>query len=226
VILWSASVLAALAALALAEAPARAGEPRPRAVSPEVFGDVFRATRSALVRISTGDPVHPYGTGFLIGARGEVVFGAKKAPAVGSWIEVATADGRSRSATVLGFDEAVKLAVARIAGDDGSPMATEPLRVARTPGLADSVWVVVLVYEDKGFPAPYAGLVDGPPEVKKLKGQPRLLARVDAPGAIGSPVLSIDGTLIGVVVDEGKRRSRAIAIESLTPFLKAVVLGG
>jgi S1-C subfamily serine protease len=191
-------------------------------VSPEVFGDVFRQARPSLLRVDTGDKTHPYATGFLIGAKGELVFGARHTPA--AEFLVRAADGKDHAAKLLGFDEAVKLAVAQIV-DAGH---TEPLVPAHRARLSANRWVVVVMHDDKGEPAPFAGLVDGPPRIEHLPptDAPRVVAAIDAPGSPGSPVLSIEGELVGIVIADGKRRTRAVAIESVVPFLRQVVLGG
>jgi S1-C subfamily serine protease len=177
-----------------------------------------------MLRVDTGDKAHPYATGFLIGAKGELVFGARHAPA--PEIKVHTSDGKERVAKILGFDEAVKLAVAQLV--DPGPADGSPLVATHRPGLSANHWVVVVMHDDKGEPAPFAGVIDGPARIEHLPptDAPRVVASIDAPGSPGSPVLSLSGELVGIVIADGKRRTRAVAIESVVPFLRAVVLGG
>ena len=50
-------------------------------------------------------------------------------------------------------------------------------------------------------------------------------AGVDAPGRYGSPVLSVDGALVGLAITRGRRRVVMRSIGSVLPFLRRVVLG-
>jgi hypothetical protein len=98
-----------------------------------------------------------------------------------------------------------------------------PLKVAHTPGLARRDWVICMTHDDRGRAQPFAGVVEGELTQSK-KPKNALVARVDVPARPGSPVLSTRGELIGVALDHGKRRTRAVAIETVVPFLRMVVL--
>lgn len=238
---------------------------RPPHVSPSDFGRAFLASREALVRVQgrpdSPAPTRPSGTaatlakrrelwatGFIVGARGEVVFGAPETPPRALLIR--TADGIDHEGVLLGYAGELRIAVAQMADGDRRPIV--PLRVARRPGLRDKAWVVVIKHDEQGRPQPFAGQVEGDPELSRGSdsGQsgpgrsagaradaapPRVaggdapgpfsFAAVFAPAAPGSPVLSPAGELVGVALLEGNRRTRAVTIETLIPFLKDVVLG-
>jgi S1-C subfamily serine protease len=198
-------------------------------VAPTVFGRVFEENRASLVRVTTAGEAgsanaKAWWTGFVIGARGEVVFGAPGSPSVS--LVVRTHDGVDHQGELLGFDPDLKLAVARIAADGGANRIA-PVRVASVLGLIERRWVVVLKYDAQGRAEPFAGLVEADAQIDRTNRSKRdlLLAPVAAPGAPGSPVLSSSGELVGIALLEGRRNTRAVAIETFVPFLRTVVLG-
>lgn len=201
------------------------GSPRRASfVAPTALGRVFEANRSALVRVGAHDGGTP-ATGFLIGARGEVVFGATKAPA--PKLRVTLEDGSVLDAELLGFDRALALAIARVTPDPAAPRHFTPLRPATSRAMMRAEWVLVIKHDAHGRPEPFAGEVDAEPAIEPKRVTPvrPLVAPVLAPAAAGSPVFSADGQLIGVALEDGARRTKVAAIESLVPFFKAVVLG-
>lgn len=190
---------------------------RPTArVSPADFGRVFQANRHALVRVK-GRTWSSWATGFVVGARGEILFSALDGPT--PELAVTTPEGRRLSAVLLGYDRNLGLGVARI--QDGPRIV--PLDVAKESP-AQGEWVIALTYDAHGRPEPFAGVVAGAFVKATRKPAGAMVARVEVPGQPGSPVLSTRGALIGVAIDRGKRRTRVLSIDSLVPFLKAVVL--
>jgi S1-C subfamily serine protease len=196
-------------------------------VAPTAFGRVYEESRASLVRVMPADvgvSAKAWATGFVIGAKGEVVFNAS-GPLPRS-LTVRTDDGQDHRGELLGFDRELGLAVGRIAGDV-SALHLTPLRVAKDPGLIEKRWVVVLKHDPKGRAEPFAGVVSSDPQLSRSKQTRRdlLIAPVGAPASPGSPVLSTAGELVGIALDEGKRSTRVLAAETFVPFLKAVVLG-
>ncbi len=189
-------------------------------VSPSVFGKVFRAQRPSLVRVTS-----PFGiaTGFLIGARGEVVFGTRSAPADGVGVTIMTEDGTSHEGFVVGYEPSLHLALAQMAAAPTDPLP--PLRVGTDVGLERRRWVVVMTHSaKKGEPEPFAGTVEGgaaATQSRKAELRRYSVARVDAPGNLGSPVLDTQGKLVGVVVVPGRRRTEVVAVSEVIKFLKA-----
>ena len=194
------------------------GAPGSGRVSPASFGKVFRANRRALVRVR-GLPDGRWATGFLVGARGEVLFSAPEVTAPA--LEVLTHDGRRHAAELLGRDAGLALAVARVR--EVSEAGFVPLRVAEAEGLERDRWVVILSHDAEGKPQPHAGVVAQAGNDRRLPGVP--VALVDVPGQPGSPVLSPEGTLLGISRDGGRRRTQVVAFSAVLPFAKAVVLG-
>jgi S1-C subfamily serine protease len=207
--------VSALAAAALFLLGAPAWADRPQRVSPAEFGRVFRENRQALVQVK-GATWKAYATGFVIGAKNEIVFGAAEAPT--PVLEVLLVDGTKMAADLLGYDRDLGIGVAR-----ARDARLVPLRVSAKPGLARGDWVIAMTHDDRGRAQPFAGTVEGD-LTKVSKPKDALVARVDVPGRPGSPVLSTRGELIGVALDPGKRRTRVMAIETVVPFLRMVVL--
>ena len=210
-------LVTAFVALASAADTARAAP----AVSPAVFGKVFRARRGTLVRVFTG--ARRPATGFLIGAEGEVVFGARRPPAAGA-IVIETADGQRLDARLLGHDRRLGLGLARMAPTSARP--PPPLLAAADPRLWPDRWVVVLAHDASGSAQPFAGVIEAAPATRyarKKRHRGLTVAPLGAPGDVGSPVLSIRGELVGVVVDGGRRRCRVAPLDVVRPFLEASV---
>jgi S1-C subfamily serine protease len=236
-------LLTSLITIDPARARARPNGEKTQHVAPSSFGRVFEENRAALVQVQ-GTP-QKWSTGFVIGARGEVVFGAQTSPPEN--LTVRTDDGQDHPGTLLGYDKTLGLAVLRIEGmrckrsaqraepaELGARTCSErnpeysPLRVAKKPGLVEKRWVVTMKHDAKGRAAPFAGVVEADATIeldqnKAVKGF--AIAPVLAPAAPGSPVLSATGELVGVALEEGARATKVVAIDSLVPFLKAVVLG-
>lgn len=181
---------------------------------------MFETNRSSLVRVESGKEKPRWSTGFVIGARGEIVFGIDKIPKQELTIEV---DGASKKGELLGYDLGLSLAVGRISGVDSS----SALHVAAKPGLDERTWVIALTHDVHGRAQPYAGVVDGALERDKKRKTPVevLVAPVSVPGTLGSPILSVGGELVGVVIEGGDRKTRVVPFDIVAPFVKAVVLG-
>lgn len=198
------------------------------AVAPAAFGRIFEANRRALVRV-LGRPSperERWETGFVIGAEGEFVFGAEAAPS--ARLRVRTEDGREHGAELLGYERAFALAVGRLDAGRKSGSEIAPLHVAAIGELRSEQWVVILKHDSSGRPEPFAGVVDGDasPDASRRSPFAIRVARVSVPSSPGSPVLSLEGDLVGVAIEGAERRTRVVTIGSLAPFLKAVVLRG
>ena len=158
-------------------------------------------------------------------------FRKKKAPPHGR-LKLDDASGRTFEAEVLGFDPTLRIGVARLEGPK-----LPPIRVATLPGLALERWVITLRHRKDGVPEPFAGVVTQSPKLQRQRPKTKRkqgssltvwsarVARVAAPGQPGSPVLSTQGELLGVVIDGGERRCSVLSVESMTPYLRSVVLG-
>lgn len=157
-----------------------------------------------------------WSTGFVIGARGEIVFGVDRAPT--ATLEIETADGRRITGKLLGFDRTLSLAVGIADG-----LKTVPMRAKKGVRLRPETWVVILGHDKKGRPEPHAGVVATAPT--RRKGG-HVVAVAEVPGAPGCPVLTADGDLAAIAIARGKRRTRVVPLDYVAPFLERVVLGG
>ncbi len=184
-----------------------------RAVSPSHFGRIYRANRSALVRVRAEKAGAKWTDGVVIGAQGEILFGIN--PSTTPKIRVRLVSGLERRATVLGFDRRLSVAVARLDGPDAPRLVppTVDLKARLTP----ERWLVVLTHDKEGASTSYAGQVVGPSTQGRFK--------VDVPGEVGSPLLSVEGGLVGISVTSGKRRVQVRSMADLMPFLQRVVIG-
>lgn len=156
---------------------------------------------------------------------GEVVFAAPKAPA--GALHALLPDGRRAPLELLGHDAATRLAVGRIRRAPDSELPP-PLPVAADPTLSPETWVVVIRARG-GTSEPFAGVVESVPSAGLGSGPApaphQRTARVAAPGDPGSPVLSMGGEVLAVVVEGGRRGCRAVPLERFIPFLRGAVLG-
>lgn len=196
-----------------------------RGVSPWVFGKVFRSSRDAMVRVTWTKDQNVYATGFVVGAAGEVIFGTKNAPP--EKVAVTTVEGVELAGQVLGFDESLGLAVLRIEGPEKAHPPAIP--GGRVSAIAPEQWALVLSFDERKDPVPFAGVVLERPRKRsvgpKSARQRHDVAAIEAPGTVGSPVLSVKGRLVGVVIKSRGRTSDVVTVPSLMPFLKKVVLG-
>lgn len=198
---------------------------KPPAVAPLSFGRVFEANRSSLLRVDSGREKPRWSTGFVIGAEGEIVFGIDKIPERELSIELD--GGPPQKGELLGYDLGLSLAVGRFRAIPADQKSYVALRVARRPGLDVKSWVIALTHDARGRAQPYAGIVDGALERDAKRKTPIavLVAPVSVPGTLGSPILSVGGELVGVVISGGDRKTRVVPIDIVAPFVKAVVLG-
>ena len=197
---------------------------KPPNVGPQSFGRVFEANRSSLVRVESGREKPRWSTGFVIGAEGEIVFGIDKIPKQELSIEI---DGaKAQKGELLGYDLGLSLAIGRMSAPS-EKKSFAALRVASKPGLDARTWVIALTHDARGRPQPYAGIVDGSLERDVHRKTPIgvFVAPVSVPGTLGSPILSVAGELVGVVIESGDRKTRVVPIDIVAPFVKAVVLG-
>lgn len=172
------------------------------------------------MRVESGSEKPRWSTGFLIGAEGEIVFGIDKIPRRDLTIEL---DGQTVKGELLGYDLGLSLAIGRLAE---KPRAVA-LQVATAPGLEERTWVIAMTHDARGRAQPFAGIVDGALERDAKRKTPIkvLVAPVSVPGTLGTPILSVNGELVGVVIEGGDRKTRVVPIDIVAPFLKAVVLG-
>ncbi|MBK6684641.1 MAG: hypothetical protein IPG45_09205 [Deltaproteobacteria bacterium] len=184
----------------------------PEASAPLQFGRVYAENKAAVIRVKAR-PDGPWATGVLVGAGGEVVFSAPRGPAgVPAGL---SSEGQDLAGELLGYDRSLALGVARFPSLAG---AVRPVQVAGASGLTKDRWVVTIRYNAKGLLEPFAGVVEA-------AGRGQGPAKIMVPGQPGSPILSKDGELLGLVQDVGERSTRALPLERFVPFLKAVVLG-
>lgn len=189
-------------------------------VSPSVFGRVFQAHRQALVRVESA---HGLATGFVVGARGEILLGSRQRPADGAALKVTTVDGAVYEAFVVAHEPALRLTLAQIAVLPALPL--QAVQIGAQTRLRRNQWVVVMSHSEAGAAEPFAGTVDAAAATNaaKARGHARFkIAKVAAPGRLGSPVLDTSGRLAGVVVRPGKRRTEVVAVSDVLAFLKAV----
>ena len=135
------AVLVGSAAPLAAQPPGPVTSTAPAVVPPELarfnrlLADLADRLKPALVRVQVrranvpkeeqdpGDPRRSTGSGFIIDPSGVIVTTARVVDGA-DWIQVRTSDGRPFSATVLGQDARVNLAVLKIEGTASLPVLT------------------------------------------------------------------------------------------------------
>lgn len=122
-------------------------------------------------------------------------------------LTVRCADGRSARARTLGHHERWPVALVRVSGCE-----TRPLRPAKRASFAPERWALVLSVSASGEPEPFAGVFLEPPQENPW-------ARLMAASRRGAAVLDGDGRLLGVAIDDARRRTRVVPISALMPFL-------
>jgi len=201
--------------------PAQAEPPAARRaagpIAPEQFGRVFRRAKPAIVQVRTSSSARTFEIGTFIGAEGELVFGARAKPEGTVWIRIG---GKDRTARVLAYLEAASLAVARMEGGHGE----QPLNLADPPDVGLDEWVIAVRFDAGGKLEPFAGTVDGT-ERPHTKDRSLSVVELGTPAQIGSPILTASGGLVAFAIQRGDRKTRAVLLSSLVPFLRQVVLG-
>ncbi len=215
----TAALLVALvtAAPTWAAPPAPAARPGVRGVGPDQFGRVFQRARRSIVQVRTIAAAARFDIGTFIGARGELVVAARtQPPAV---VSVTLPGGGAALADVLAYTPGAQLAVARL-----RDAHAEPLDAADPPDVALEQWLVSVRLDARGEPEPFAGVVEG---TSRPWRRDRALELIDVgtPAEPGSPILTTDGRLIAIAVERGARRTQAVLLVSLLPFLRQAVLG-
>lgn len=188
-----------------------------RGVGPDQFGRVFQRARRSIVQVRTSSAARRFDIGTYIGARGELVFGARTSPP--AVVTVTLPGGGEALADVLAYAPTAQLAVARV-----RDALAEPLDAASPPDVALEQWLVAVRLDGQGEPEPFAGVVEG---TARSWPRDRALELIDVgtPAEHGSPILTTDGRLIAIAVERGARRTKAVLLVSLMPFLERAVLG-
>ena len=211
---WVACLLLTSAPSAEAAPPARPGV---RGVGPEQLGRAFQRARRSILQVRTSSEASRFDIGTYVGAHGELVYAsAAPPPAV---VSVSTPGGPSQLADVLAHNVSSGLVVARV-----RDARIEPLAPSDPPDLALEQWVIAVRLGARGRPEPFAGVVSS---VARPWARDRGLdvVQVDTPAERGSPILTTDGRLVAFALEKGARRTRAVMLSSLLPFLREAVLG-
>ena len=187
-------------------------------VSPGVFGQVFQNNKASVLLVKTGQEGKKFTTGFVVGARGEFVFGLPKGISSKSPVFVKTATGAWLRTRVISKNPELQVGLGRIQGNRVGQFT--PLRIGQSHALKSEDWLVVLAHDDEGSSEPFAGTLRA--RVKSSERPMRL--DLDIPGDRGSPVFSTRGDWVGVVHRPGRRKSKAWTVETIVQFLKGVSL--
>jgi len=187
-------------------------------VSPGIFGHVFQAHRASLVQVETANSPMKFSSGFIIGGRGEFLFGLKAKPDLAP-IRVRTSTGGWVYADLITHNEQLKLGLGRIRGF--RPGRFVPLELGLQTQLKPENWLVTMSHDEEGQPEPFAGTFRGFSQDRKKN----TYLKLDIPGKLGSPVLSLKGKLVGVIFQEGRRKTKAWPIKAVTTFLQGIQFG-
>jgi len=195
-----------LACLFLAVTPATAGGPRQ-------FGKAYERVEPSVVMVeaSNGKSVRR-GGGFVASASGLVVCASYTLERAKTYrIHV---QGAWHPATLVAVDETLRVALLKVT-------LTEPLKpvaVAKRPQLVEGNWVVAAERGEDGKPSGRAGQVTSAPPPLPAGGPQ--VALVDAPGMAGSPLVNVQGEVVGMSLGRiDERRGRATPLEPLRAFL-------
>lgn len=214
------SVLAARVAQAAPPGPAATSagvRPGTRGVGPEQLGRAFQRARRSILQVRTSSSASRFDIGTYVGAHGELVYASAAPPP--PVVSVSTPGGPAQVADVLAHSASSGLVVARV-----RDTRIEPLAPSDPPDLALEQWVIAVRLGAQGRPEPFAGVVSS---VARPWSRDRGLevVQVDTPAERGSPILTTDGRLIAFALERGARRTRAVMLSSLLPFLRQAVLG-
>jgi putative serine protease PepD len=201
-------------------------------------GSIYASTSAGVVDIAvqgTSPGSAATGTGFVVDAQGHIVTAAHVVDGASS-VTVKLQDGTTRTATVLGKDDATDVAVIRI---DPSGLTLHPLTLGSSASVGVGAEVAAI-----GDPFGYArsistGIVSG---VDRTIQAPNGFTvahaiQTDAamnPGNSGGPVLDASGNVIGIAdqiatggnVDQSSGVGFAVPIDLVKSTLKTLEAGG
>ena len=168
------------------------------------FGRIFEQNHSAVVGFRTSKG---WEAGFVVGAQGEFLVGTgQQHPGTNFLVQW---NGQQHTARCLAYNADFGIAFARLE----KSRRTVPLSPSSAKGIKRERWALVLAVNKKGKPEPFAGVFTmGPTPARKW-------AQLMATGRRGSAVLDTHGRLLGVALDNGRRATRVLPIESLTTFM-------
>jgi hypothetical protein len=186
-------------------------------VSPGIFGRVFQANKQSLLLVQTDEQGKKFSPGFVVGARGEFVFGTKGLAKTAS-LRVQTSSGAWLRANLIAQNSRLGLGLGRVHGD--RPGRFVPLTVGKSDHLKPEQWLVVMAHDEHGQAEPFAGTL----RARVVDPSKQLRLELDIPGQRGSPVLSTKGEWVGVVFRPGRRKTKAWPVETVISFLQGVSL--
>jgi hypothetical protein len=167
--------------------------------SPGALQRAFAAGRVALVDVKGPNQV---GYGVLVGSTGEVLtslrFVGSEATTVRWGETVHTAQVRLRNP---------ELGIAILSLGEGGPY---PALAAHLGNIAIHTWLVVLTRSKDGQPRPHLGRVRRGPADPTGR-----FFHIDVSAAPGSPLLDLQGKLVGLVVADTGSGARALALPAL-----------
>jgi len=196
---------------------------------------LYASTAAGVVDITAKSASTATGTGFVIDTNGHIVTAAHVVDGAGS-ISVKLQDGTTRTATVLGKDDATDIAVLKI---DASGLTLHPLTLGSSSGI-DVGTQVAAIGDPFGYDRSLStGIVSG---VDRTIQAPNGFTvahaiQTDAavnPGNSGGPVLDANGSVIGIVdqiaTDGSAQQSSgvgfAVPIDLVKSSLKTLEAGG
>jgi len=146
-----------------------------------------KAVFPSVVRVETGLGRKKIATGVVIDNAGFIVTTALVSPR-DKKIDIVTADGRRLQADLLGLDPETHIAVLK--AKDKTPPA---VALGSAAGLTAGAWIAVVGFSPENTPAVTQGIVSSASEQRI-----RLNVWV-VPGSPGSPVVDVEGRMIGLL---------------------------
>ncbi|MGD9704298.1 MAG: S1C family serine protease [Acidimicrobiia bacterium] len=169
------------------------------------------------------------GTGFVIGASGEIATNAHVVADATS-IDVTFSDGTDRKAEVVGVDRTDDLAVIRV---DATGLAALPLGASADLRMGEPVVAIGNALDLTGGPTATEGIVSALDRTIDTNDGEHLthLIQTDAainPGNSGGPLLTLDGRVVGINsagATDAQNIGFAIAIDTAKPIIDQLQQG-